>query len=98
MRMSFNARCGSGFRQPDSVVLQTLANPKSSLCVEFLLLCDRLKIPREKFKDWGDDELRGLTVEIAEALGIPTPSACQLVAKVNGFVQRVEVNGAAQAS
>mmetsp|Transcript_151872 Transcript_151872/g.276354 ORF Transcript_151872/g.276354 Transcript_151872/m.276354 type:complete len:101 (+) Transcript_151872:71-373(+) len=98
MRMSFNARCGSDFRKPNSAVLQALANPKSSLQVEFLLLCDRLNIPREKFEGWGDDELRGLTVEITEALGIPTPSACQLVAKVNGFVQRVAASAAAQAS
>lgn len=90
MRMSHNAMCGSESRAPESIVLQALAaaNPKSSLCVEFLFLCDNLNIPREKFEGWGDDELRGLTLELAQGMDIPKPQACQLVAKVNGLVQR----------
>lgn len=94
MRMSHNAMCGSESRKPESAMLQAvaMANPKSSLCVEFLFLCDRLNIPREKFEGWGDDELRGLTLELAQGMDIPTPQACQLVAKVNGFVQRPSPN------
>lgn len=90
MRMSHNAMCGSESRAPESIVLQALAaaNPKSSLCVEFLFLCDNLNIPREKFEGWGDDELRGLTLELAQGMDIPMLQACQLVAKVNGLVQR----------
>lgn len=93
MRMTKNAKCGSANRQPESVVLRNFV-PRSSLSVEFLLLCDRLDVPREKFWGWGDDEIRGLTLELAQGLGIPTLQACQLVAKVNGVAQRSEHDGA----
>lgn len=85
MRVSHNARAGFADRCPQSAVLQDLVNPKSSLQVELFFLCDRLGVSRDKFDGWGDDELRGLTLELCQGLDIPKPQACQLVAKVNGM-------------
>jgi hypothetical protein len=84
MRISYNGRTGFGHRQPESTKLQALMHERSNLSIEFLLLCDRLGVPRSMFEGWGDDELRGLTLELVQALGIPTEKAVRLVAKVQG--------------
>lgn len=94
MRMSHNGRDGLEDWEPQSDILRDLVEPKScpQSCIaeEVHELCDRLEIPKETFEGWGDDEFRGLTLELAESLKIPTSKACQLLAKIKGASERTE--------
>lgn len=62
--------------------LKDLSKGRSSSKVEFLLLCDRVGVQRDLFEEWEDADLRVLTLERAENLGISAQQACELVAKV----------------
>lgn len=93
MRLNVNAMRGSEYPQLEADVLLDLVNTEISLTAEFSSLCDRLRIPRSTFEGWGDDDVGGLTLDQAQGLGIPTPVACQLVAKVNGMKKRVAEEG-----
>mmetsp|Transcript_2951 Transcript_2951/g.4843 ORF Transcript_2951/g.4843 Transcript_2951/m.4843 type:complete len:247 (-) Transcript_2951:659-1399(-) len=96
MRVSYNARSGSDFRQPESYFIKQLVCPKGQLQAEFLAFCREIGLPDhqlEVFEEWGDDEIQGLSLDIALAMEIEKGMACRLVAKAQGLAQKLQSEG-----
>jgi len=93
MRMSYNARHGMDYYEPETDFMKALVCPKGAVHAEFMAFCDRLGLERQQLdvlKEWGDDEICGLTLDLALALGIEQPDACRLVAKAQALSQRAK--------
>ena len=87
MKVKSSGRNGYHPYQPESRTLSSLIPATTGLKQQVLEYCDGRNLTSEWLEDWDEDELAGLTAEMAVQNGLTKPHATRLVAKIKGILK-----------